>query len=102
MNEEAALLPDTALTLGDHAEVLFAPLAATARALDATWAERLLGWTGWALLSITLVRVLDLAYERIRMLVGTGAGRYKGTGMNIWLKRTRKEVGKSQTKVNQA
>ena len=44
MDEEAALLPDTALTPGDHTDILLAPLAATARILDATWAERLLGW----------------------------------------------------------
>lgn len=102
MDEEAALLPDTALTPGYHTDILLAPLAATARILDATWAERLLGWARWALLSITLIRVLNLAHKSIRMLMGTGTGRHKGTGTNIWLKRTRKEVGKSQMKVNQA
>lgn len=103
MDEEAPLLPDAALTRGDHTEVLLAPLAAATRALDAAaGAERLLGWARWALLSIALIGVLDLAHEGIRMLVDTGRARHKGTATDIWLKRTRKEVGKSQTKVNQA
>lgn len=86
MDEEAALLPDTALTTGSHAEVLLAPLATTTRALDGISAERLLSWTRWTLLSIILFRVFDLAHKSFWMLVGTG--------MNMWLKRTRKEVGK--------
>lgn len=99
MDEEAALLPDTALTTGDHAEVLLAPLAATAKALDGTSAKRLLGRARRALLSITLLRVLDLAHKSFWMLVGTG--RRKGTGTNIGLKQTREEVEQSQTKMNQ-
>lgn len=101
MDEEAALLPDTALTTGDHAEVLLAPLVATTKALDGTPAKRLLGRARRALLSITLLRVLNLAHKSFWMLVGTGTGRGKGTGTNIGLKQTREEVEQSQTKMNQ-
>lgn len=102
MDEEAALLPDTALTAGDHAEVFLAPLAATITSfLDGTSSERLLGWAKWAFLSITLLGVLDLAHKSFWMLVGMGTGRSKGMSTNMWLKQTRKEVGKSQTKINQ-
>lgn len=97
MDEEAALLPDTALTTGDRAEVLLAPLAATVTSvLDGMSSERLLGWAKWALLSITLVRVLDLAHESFWMLVGMDTGRGKGTSTNMWPGHTWRSFGEAR------
>lgn len=98
VDEEAALLPDTALTTADHAEVLLEPPAAAAMAPGATWAEGLPGWAGWGLLFITLLRVVDLAHKSLLMLAGMGTG--KGTGTR--LKWTSEEVRQSQGKKNQA
>lgn len=100
MDEEATLLPQTALTIAGHAHVLAQP-AAAARVLDATRMEGSLSGARWALLFITIILgVLDLVHNILLLAstgVGIGAGteRGKGTGTGSWLKWRRKKEKKS-------
>lgn len=110
MDEEAALLPGAALTSGDRAAVLLAPLATATRARGAAWPDGLPGWARWALLFLTLLfltfllllGVLNVAHKSFRMLDDTDTGRGWVTCMGTRLKGTREEVRTRQGKVNQA
>lgn len=83
MDEEAALLPKTAITTADHAQVLADPAAATT-ALGETWVEGLLNWARWAILFISLLtRFLEARHKNnfllLLFVMGTGWGKVTGT-----------------------
>lgn len=84
MDEEAALLPKTAITTADHTQVLADP-AAAATALGESWVEGLLSWARWAVLFIILfIRLLEVIHKNIFLLLlvgmGMGWGKVTGTG----------------------
>ena len=69
MDKEVPLLPGTAFTIGDHAQVFAEPAAGT-RPLGETRAEGLLSWTRWDLFFITfLPSILDLTHKSILLLL---------------------------------
>lgn len=87
MDEEAALLPKTAITTADHAQVLADP-AAAATPLGESRVEGLLSWARWTILFITLlVRLLEVIHKNIFLLLlvgtGTGWGKVTDTGRRL-------------------